>query len=256
VQTNSRALAEEQVTDKKPAPVQTSPKVLAEEQETGKKLAPFIEATAESKPVAETPLTAEQQGKYGSLLIHVEGIATLPISTEKNAESRPLDDDEKMWLTRECLLRYLRASKWSLADAKKRLDATLVWRREYGVRELAAEYVEVENETGKQYVLGFDNNGRPCLYLNPAKQNTERSPKQIQHLVFMLERVVDFMGPGQDTLALLIDFSASTKTSNPSVTQGRQVLNILQSHYPERLGRALVVNREFSLVLVRWPECG
>lgn len=225
--------------------VTTSPEVLAEEQKTGKKLCPFTEATAESKPIPSPPLTAEQQQKYDSLLEFAQGISTLPVSTEKNAESRPLDEDEKMWLTRECLLRYLRACKWNLVEAKKRLEATLIWRRGYGVLSHTAEYISPENETGKQFILGFDKFGRPCLYLNPGKQNTERSPRQIQHLVFMLERVVDLMGPGQETLALLIDFSASTKTSNPSIAQGRQVLDILQSHYPERLGRSLVINGEF-----------
>jgi hypothetical protein len=237
----------EEAAAKLPSIVRTSPEVLAEEQKTGKKLSPFTEAPPESTPAPPAPLTADQQEKYNSLLAFAQGIDTLPVSTEKSPESQPLDDDEKMWLTRECLLRYLRASKWNLTDAKKRLEATLIWRRGYGVRTHTAEYVSPENETGKQYVLGFDNSGRPCLYLNPARQNTERSPKQIQHLVFMLERVVDLMGPGQDTLALLVDFSSSTKTSNPSITQSRQVLDILQSHYPERLGRSLVINREFPM---------
>lgn len=83
---------------------------------------------------------------------------------------------------------------------------------------------------------------RPCLYLNPAKQNTKKSDKQIQHLVFMLERVIDLMVPGQETLSLLVNFKESGSGSNPSVGQGRQTLNILQTHYPERLGRALVIN--------------
>ncbi|PWW79523.1 CRAL/TRIO domain-containing protein [Tuber magnatum] len=225
-----------------PASVKPDPDILARERQTGKKLGLFTEALPGSKPEPEIPLKPDQQEKYAGILAWAQALGPIPVSSEKAAATREIDDEEKMWLTRECFLRYLRATRWNTTDAKKRLEATLVWRREYGVLNLTPEYIEFENQTGKQYVLGFDRNGRPCLYLNPAKQNTEKSPRQIQHLVFMLERVVDLMGPGQETLALLVDFAASTTSSNPSIAQSRQVLNILQGHYPERLGRSLVTN--------------
>ena|SRR6202035_3144017 len=96
--------------------------------------------------------------------------------------------------------------------------------------------------TGKQLLLGFDNCSRPCLYLIPSRQNTEQSPRQIQQLVYSLERAVDMMPQGVETLALLTDFKHSSNSKNPSAGTGRQVLHILQTHYPERLGKALVIN--------------
>lgn len=215
-----------------------------EEAKTGKKYTPFIESRPECKPDVAPPLSSDQEAKYAELLQYAESIENVPVSTEKGAESRPLNDKEKLWLTRECLLRYLRASKWGVADAKKRLEGTLIWRREYGVYDHTVDYIAPEMETGKMYTLGFDNIGRPCLYLNPARQNTERSPRQVHALVFMLERVIDMMGPAQETLALLIDFKSATNSTSPSVGQGRQVLSILQMHYPERLGRSLIINSE------------
>ncbi|KAF8249762.1 cral trio domain-containing protein [Wilcoxina mikolae CBS 423.85] len=222
--------------------VKVATAIVAEEEKTGKKLVPFLEPLPTCKPAPIADLTPDQSSKYDALLTHVNEIKTLPVSTEKGVESRELNEAERMWLTRECLLRYLRAVKWDVAAATKRLEATIVWRREYGVADHTADYISPENETGKQVILGYDNECRPCLYLNPGRQNTERSPRQVQQVVFMLERIVDLMPTGQETLALLIDFSASTKSSNPSITQGREVLNILQSHYPERLGRALCIN--------------
>jgi len=111
---------------------------------------------------------------------------------------------------------------------------------------LTGDHISPENETGKQIILGFDIAARPCLYLNPGRQNTSASPRQVQHLVFMLERVISMSGPGQETLALLINFKTSKSRSNtaPGIGQGREVLNILQTHYPERLGRALIINGE------------
>lgn len=157
-----------------------------------------------------------------------------------------------MWLTRECILRYLRATKWHPVDASKRLLATLTWRREFGLLEHTAEYISPENETGKQIIVGYDDEGRPCHYLNPGRQNTESSHRQVEHLVYMLERVIDMMGPGQESICLLINFKQSKSRSNtsPPFAIAREVLNILQTHYPERLGRACVINSEPS----RFPE--
>lgn len=109
------------------------------------------------------------------------------------------------------------------------------------------ELVEPENLTGKNLIVGYDNDNRPCLYLRNGYQNTSPSIRQVQHLVFMLERVIQFMPPGQDLLALLIDFKAAPaemKLSSkfPSLSISKQVLHILQNHYPERLGRGLFTN--------------
>ncbi|KAH7342782.1 putative CRAL-TRIO domain-containing protein C23B6.04c [Rhexocercosporidium sp. MPI-PUGE-AT-0058] len=112
--------------------------------------------------------------------------------------------------------------------------------------EIVKSWKEIPSTKGKEgpIIFGFDIEARPCLYLNPGRQNTEPSPRQVQHLVFMVERVVNLMVPGQETLALLINFKSSKSRSNtaPGIGQGKEVLNILQTHYPERLGRALIIN--------------
>lgn len=204
---------------------------------------PFSQPTEASKPSPLPPLTADQSAKYNSLFSTVASWTTVPTTAAAKSSTAPISDSERMWLTRECLLRYLRATKWSVNDARSRLLCTLGWRREYGVEALTAEYVSPENATGKQVINGFDVAARPCLYLNPALQNTSDNDKQIQHLVFSLERCVDLMYPGQETLCMLINFKGATKI--PSAGQGRQSLHILQTHYPERMGKALLINSEF-----------
>ncbi|KAK4988767.1 Phosphatidylinositol transfer protein (PITP) [Elasticomyces elasticus] len=201
---------------------------------------PLGHALPSCKPLAAAQLTADQATKYADVLATVSAWKTIPTTSAKNAPSGPITDLERMWLTRECILRYLRATKWNTAQCLQRLQSTLTWRREYDVESFTLQHISPENETGKQIILGFDNDARPCLYLNPGKQNTKKSERQIQHLVFMLDRVIDMMGPGQETTALLINFKSTSSGSNPSVGQGRQVLGILQGHYPERLGRALI----------------
>jgi hypothetical protein len=82
--------------------------------------------------------------------------------------------------------------------------------------------------------------------------------------VYNLEACINLMGPGVEcvlvsfilvpireltmsdrSLALLIDYA--DKGKNPSMGQARKFLHIIQSHYPERLGRALILNVPFLL---------
>jgi hypothetical protein len=203
---------------------------------------PFAAPLDISKPIPRPPLTTDQETTYDALLQRVSTWTKLPTASTKGSPESPLTDSERLFLTRECLLRYLRATAWNLSQAEARLKATLVWRREYGVEKLTSDYIEIEGRTGKQIIQGWDIHARPCHYMNPSKQNTPKSDRQIEHLVFMLEREIDLMVPGQETLALLIDFAETKSGQGASISQGTQTLNILQNHYPERLGRALVTN--------------
>ncbi len=207
-----------------------------------------------TQPPPQTKLTPDQEAKYAQVLSKVSTWDTIPTSTARTAPNAPLTDDERMWLSRECLLRYLRATKWNVPNALKRLQSTLSWRREYGADTFTFDYISPENETGKQVILGYDNDARPCLYLNPGKQNTEMSDRQIHHLCFMLDRTIDMMPPGQENACLIISFKGAGSGKIPTVGQARAVLNILQGHNPERLGKALIselpwyVNTFFKLI--------
>lgn len=216
---------------------------------------PIPSPTTYSKPPDRAAISEEQQAKYDWLLEKAKSWTEVPSTQGKGG---PLTDNEKQWLTRECLFRYLRAVKWKKEDAEKRIIATLTWRREYGVEDLTPDHISPENETGKQIILGFDKQGRPCQYLNPGRQNTDVSPRQVQHLVFMVERVIEIMPSQQETLALLINFKSNKNRSNtaPGIGQGKEVLNILQTHYPERLGKALIINgKQMQLLAPTLSPC-
>lgn len=223
---------------------------------------PFDAPSTESRIPSEPKLTEEQKGMYLKVLKYFQNpdlcISTSEENHKHKIRSSPNDGGlltagEKSWLTRECFLRYLRATKWHVEEAIDRIELTLAWRREFGISEPFDKDNEVdgkltgpENETGKEVILGYDNDSRPCLYLKPGRQNTKTSQRQVQHLVYMLEKVIDYMPSGQDSLALLIDFKAHPVGTQggkiPPVGTGRQVLHILQTHYPERLGKALLTN--------------
>ncbi|RMZ75919.1 hypothetical protein DV738_g5237, partial [Chaetothyriales sp. CBS 135597] len=203
---------------------------------------PLVAPLPSSTPKPAAELNADQQAKYKSVLATVSEWTELPDKLAKGSTTSAITDEERMFLTRECLLRYLRADKWNVEHATTRLRNTLTWRREYDFKKLTPDYIGIENETGKQVVIGWDKEGRTCQYLRPSKQNTERTDRQIEHLVFMLERTIELMPPGQETLTLLINFAETKAGQGATLAQGKQVMYILQNHYPERLGRALVTN--------------
>lgn len=204
---------------------------------------PFRAPPSTSVP-PRSEITPEESTKLAWLTERAREFTEVNVtSATAKVPSGPITDDERMWLTRECLLRFLRATRLDEAEAARRVMQSLAWRREFGVDLLTSEHVSPENETGKQALIGFDRDGRPCHYMNPARQNTDPSHRQVEHVVYMVERIVELMPPGQETLALLINFKQGKgRGAAPGIGLAREVLNILQMHYPERLGRALIIN--------------
>ncbi|KAI0346271.1 CRAL/TRIO domain-containing protein [Trametopsis cervina] len=196
-------------------------------------------------------LTPPQQKAVDEVVAHFSS-PDYTLSGLKEGQDGALLEEEKFWLVRRrqalitscSIIRYLRATKWqSSRTAIKRLEDTLRWRREFGLYDErhTPAHVEPEALTGKEIMSGFDTAGRPALYLCPERQNTDESIRQIEFLIFMVERSIDFMGPGVESLALMVDYGRKSAKS-PSFATSRSVLNILQTHYPERLGRALIIN--------------
>ncbi|KAL0068462.1 hypothetical protein AAF712_004540 [Marasmius tenuissimus] len=149
---------------------------------------------------------------------------------------------ESRWLSKpDTIPRYMRAAKWDLEDGKKRIKGTLEWRRSFKPELITPEEIKIEDEGGKILIDGFDKDGRPIIYMRPGRQNTETSPRQLRHLVWCLERAKDLMPPGQESLVIIVDYKSTTLRTNPSISVARKVLNILQNHYVETLGRAIVV---------------
>ncbi|KAI0673925.1 CRAL/TRIO domain-containing protein [Trametes maxima] len=194
-----------------------------------------LTAPAPGTTVPPREYTDDQKAKMQALREYADGLL-LP-------DSDPYHPWEKRWLGKpDTIPRYMRAAKWNLEDAKKRLNGTVEWRRDFKPDLIPPDEVRIESETGKIILNGFDNDGRPILYMRPGRENTETSPRQLRHLVWCLERAKDFMPPGQESLVIIVDYKSTTLRTNPSISVARKVLNILQNHYVETLGRALVVN--------------
>eukprot|EP01120_Amphizonella_sp_Union-15-10_P014285 TRINITY_DN6872_c0_g1_i1.p1 TRINITY_DN6872_c0_g1~~TRINITY_DN6872_c0_g1_i1.p1 ORF type:complete len:336 (-),score=63.68 TRINITY_DN6872_c0_g1_i1:100-1107(-) len=165
-----------------------------------------------------------------------------------------LSPEESAFCTDYCLFRYLRAREWNLRKAQEMLAGTLKWRREFQPHKITAKdvLVELQND-GKMYRNGFDKIGRPILYMKPGLDNTPPSQKEVKlkYLVYVMEKtLLAAASKHREKITLLIDYhGASNMNGIASMKLSKEVLNILQSHYPERLGLALLFNAPWAFTI-------
>jgi len=83
---------------------------------------------------------------------------------------------------------------------------------------------------------------RFMVWLFGLVQNTSSMDGQIKQLVYTLENAILNLPPGQEQMVWLIDFHGwGVKHSTPIKT-AREIANILQNHYPERLHAGILFN--------------
>lgn len=163
--------------------------------------------------------------------------------SELRAELGPLSGRSLKYCTDGCLRRYLVARNWNVEKAKKMLEESLKWRSTYKPEEIRWHEVAHEGETGKVSRANFhDRFGRTVLIMRPGKQNTTSAEGNIRHLVYLIENSILNLAEGQESMSWLIDFTGWTLRTQVPVRTALEIINVLQSHYPERLAVAFLYN--------------
>ncbi|CAI9110766.1 OLC1v1010844C1 [Oldenlandia corymbosa var. corymbosa] len=140
------------------------------------------------------------------------------------------------YCTDACLRRYLEARNWNVAKAQKMLEESLKWRATYKPEEIRWHEVAEEGETGKVSKANFhDRSGRTVLIMRPGKQNTTSPEGNVRHLVYLMESAILNLPEGQEQMSWLIDFNGWSLNTNIPISTARDIINVLQNHYPERL---------------------
>ncbi|KAA0041850.1 hypothetical protein IC582_019720 [Cucumis melo] len=140
------------------------------------------------------------------------------------------------------ILRYLKARNWNTKKANKMLKETLKWRLEYKPEKISWEDIAQEAKTGKIYRANYtDRQGRTVLVMRPSSQNTESTTGQIRYLVYCMEHAILSSNSTDGYMVWLIDFHG-WNTSCLSLKVTRDTAHVLQNHYPERLGLAILYN--------------
>ncbi|XP_020090052.1 random slug protein 5-like [Ananas comosus] len=154
----------------------------------------------------------------------------------------PLSGKSALYCLDASIARYLTARNWNVKKATKMLKETLKWRSEYKPEEICWDEVAAEAETGKIYRTSYcDKHGRSILVMRPGCQNTKSVKGQVKYLVYCMENAILNLPPSQEQMVWLIDFQGFN-LSHLSVKVTKETAHVLQEHYPERLGVAILYN--------------
>ncbi|RDX60898.1 Random slug protein 5, partial [Mucuna pruriens] len=140
------------------------------------------------------------------------------------------------------VLRYLRAQNYSTKKAAKMLKGSIKWRLEFKPEKIQWDDVAEEAVSGRLYKADYlDKQGRVVFVIRPGIQSTNTPASQIKYLIYCLENAIWNESGNQEQMVWLIDFQGWS-TACLSLKVARETAQILQAHYPERLGLAIFYN--------------
>ncbi|XP_061352540.1 uncharacterized protein LOC133297418 [Gastrolobium bilobum] len=140
------------------------------------------------------------------------------------------------------VLRFLRARNYNAKKAAKMLKGTMKWRLEFKPEKIKWDDVAKEAMMGRLYRADYlDKQGRIVLVMRPGVQSTNSAIGQIKYLVYCLENAILNLSSKQEQMVWLIDFQGWS-TSSISLKVTKDTAQVLQGHYPERLGLAIFYN--------------
>ena len=167
-----------------------------------------------------------------------------------DSRSPPLSDYAKEWIDDACLCRYLRARQWNINDAFEMISATITWREEVRPDRIQHDDVNHAAATGDLYLAPMkDKKGRLMVYMRPGK--SPDSPlvraQYVLYMAWLMEtaaKEVDTKHTAQEKMTWIVDFGNSKIQGGfeENIKLSRDVINVMQNHYPERLGMGFILN--------------
>ncbi|XAR73869.1 hypothetical protein NMG60_11007987 [Bertholletia excelsa] len=155
----------------------------------------------------------------------------------------PLSGRSLKYCNDACLRRYLEARNWNVDKAKKMLEETLQWRSTFKPEEIRWHEVAHVGEYGLVSRADFrDRFGRSVLIMRPGMQKTAAGEGNLPHLVCLVENAILNLPEGQEQMTWLIDFTGYTMSKNVPIKVAREIIYVLQNHYPERLALVVLYN--------------
>ncbi|KAL9652760.1 hypothetical protein ABK040_010793 [Willaertia magna] len=198
-------------------------------------------APTTTEVVQNTELTTEQNEvlKQFSELLQQELSKMTPYQRYYCFKIKPNETNKS--LDNACLIRYLKARDFEIPKAHKLLWHSLNWMEDYKPHLIRAKNLSEESSTGKLYCSGYDKMNRPIVYMIPRNENTKDGEKHIQLLAYTLLSAINRMELS-DKMTWICDFEGTSMKSVPSVSDAKKTIEILSSHFPERLGMCFIVN--------------
>lgn len=147
------------------------------------------------------------------------------------------------WCNSNTLRRYLVAREWNVARAAAMLRSTLTWRQQFQPEKITWSDIAHNASTGRVELLdSTDSLGRPVVLMRLRNRMALSDVEhQLKFLVYTLERASQLADDaGVEKMSWLLEMEGYSPKNSPAFAVTKQSINVLQSHYPERLGHAVI----------------
>lgn len=148
--------------------------------------------------------------------------------------------------TNMMFIRFLRGQKMDVDNAVKSLIATGEFRKENNSDNISIKDCEVYYNRRVTRCHGFDKSGRPVIYCVSGRHSrTDRDINDVKNfIIYIIEESLKKAKPNEQKIAIVFDLS--TFSMNCMDFEATKILvTILQTHYPEILGKGLIVDAPF-----------
>jgi hypothetical protein len=146
------------------------------------------------------------------------------------------------------LLRFLRYQYFSVRKASTMLQTTVQWRASTPevARPINWKPHRSIMRTGMSWLYGRDRQGRPLWQIRARLHQPSRSAEVVSCTLTMLEWIIaTAMEPPVESCTLLFDLTGYG-LKNYDLNWCYKIISACQSHYPYRLGNAIVVSAPMS----------
>lgn len=152
------------------------------------------------------------------------------------------EEDADFLLSQHTYIRYAVAAEGNEENAKKRLEASIEWRKEWKPSLLRFENVkEAFISTAPMRLAGTCKAGRQVVLLSLVEEDSSLPLRErLNCMCYIME---SFLRKGYGKITWIADFGDREKTKKEDKEKDekrKQALAILDKHYPERLGNMLL----------------
>jgi len=145
------------------------------------------------------------------------------------------------------LVRWLRLTGFNVDLTFQKLHQHCKWWEDYGMDDFT-EMDELD-EKASLFVCGKDRWQRPVLVARPCAHlpaNRQESMQSARRCVYTFQRCVERMPTGVEKATVIYD-ARELQASNLDLTFSREIVRAIESHFPGRLTRILVINNHWTM---------
>lgn len=139
-----------------------------------------------------------------------------------------------------CCLRYFVARSYDINKAFAMLEKSVKWRKETGADEWECDACKQDPNGHMSQFVGWDKEFRPVLFMSMRWGPERKAP--LRHMVAAFNHLIKMMPVGIEKWVCMTDFATYSHLRDGKPSMGLSVIRTIQDHYPERLGKMIIIN--------------